>query len=80
MVFVTSIVSSQEWSKLRDAAQQAFPGEVLARGEIMLYSLGFVEAVPHPFFRGIDLIRGRGALCLLTRLRMKSKGWRTRWV
>jgi hypothetical protein len=32
MIFVTSIISSQEWSKLRDAAQQAFPGEVLARG------------------------------------------------
>jgi len=33
MVFVTSIISSQEWIRLRDAAQQAFPGEVLARGE-----------------------------------------------
>jgi hypothetical protein len=34
MVFVTSIISSQEWIRLRDAAQQAFPNEVLARGEI----------------------------------------------
>jgi hypothetical protein len=35
MVFVTSIISSQEWIRLRDAAQQFFPDEVLARGEIM---------------------------------------------
>jgi hypothetical protein len=32
MVFVTSIVSSQEWIRLRDVAQQFFPNEVLARG------------------------------------------------
>jgi len=35
MIFVTSIISSQERIRLRDAAQQQFPGEVLARGEIM---------------------------------------------
>ena len=35
MVFVTAIISGQEWAKLRNAAQLAFPGEVLARGEIM---------------------------------------------
>jgi hypothetical protein len=35
MVFVTSIISSQEWIRLRDAAQQFFPNEVLARGEIL---------------------------------------------
>jgi len=33
--FVTSIISSQEWIRLAEAAQQAFPNEVLARGEIM---------------------------------------------
>src|SRR5215469_6842290 len=33
MILVTSISSSQEWIRLRDAAQQAFPNEVLARGE-----------------------------------------------
>jgi hypothetical protein len=32
MVFVTSIISSQEWIRLSEAAQQAFPNEVLARG------------------------------------------------
>ena len=35
MVFVTSILSSQEWIRLAEAARQAFPNEVLARGEIM---------------------------------------------
>jgi hypothetical protein len=35
MVFVTSIISSQEWIRLRDAAAKRFPNEVLARGEIM---------------------------------------------
>ena len=35
MIFVTSIISSQEWIRLSEAAQQAFPNEVLARGEIM---------------------------------------------
>ena len=32
MVFITSIVSSQEWIRLSEAAQHAFPGEVLALG------------------------------------------------
>jgi hypothetical protein len=46
MVFVTSIISSQEWCKLRDAALEAFPGEVLARGEIMRrFSLSGVAAL-----------------------------------
>ena len=46
MIFVTSISSSQEWIRLRDAAQQAFPNEVLARGEIMLrFSLSAVQAL-----------------------------------
>jgi hypothetical protein len=31
MVFVTSIISSQEWIRLSEAARQAFPNEVLAR-------------------------------------------------
>ena len=31
MVFVTSIISSQEWIRLRDAAAKQFPNEVLAR-------------------------------------------------
>jgi hypothetical protein len=33
MIFVTSIISSQEWIRLREAAQQAFRNEVLARGD-----------------------------------------------
>jgi len=46
MVFVTSIISSQEWIRLRDAAQVAFPNEVLARGEIMRrFSLSGVAAL-----------------------------------
>jgi hypothetical protein len=45
-VFVTSIISSQEWTRLRDAAHQAFPNEVLARGEIMRrFSLSGVAAL-----------------------------------
>ena len=35
MIFVTSTISGQEWLKLAEAAQQAFPNEVLARNEIM---------------------------------------------
>jgi hypothetical protein len=43
---VTSIISSQEWIRLRDAALQFFPNEVLARGEIMRrFSLGGVAAL-----------------------------------
>jgi hypothetical protein len=46
MIFVTSIISSQEWIRLREAAQQAFPNEVLARGEIMRrFSLSGVGAL-----------------------------------
>ena len=46
MIWVTSIISSQEWCKLRDAALEAFPGEVLARGEIMRrFSLSGVAAL-----------------------------------
>jgi hypothetical protein len=46
MVFVTSILSSQEWIRLSEAAQQAFPNEVLARGEIMRrFSLSGVQAL-----------------------------------
>jgi hypothetical protein len=46
MVFVTSIISSQEWIRLRDAAQQFFPNEVLARREIMRrFSLSGVAAL-----------------------------------
>jgi hypothetical protein len=46
MVFVTSIISSQEWIRLSEAAQQAFPNEVLARGEIMRrFSLSGVAAL-----------------------------------
>lgn len=46
MVFVTSIISSQEWIRLAEAAQQAFPNEVLARGEIMRrFSLSGVAAL-----------------------------------
>jgi hypothetical protein len=46
MIFVTSIISSQEWIRLRDAAQQAFPNETLPRGEIMRrFSLSGVAAL-----------------------------------
>jgi hypothetical protein len=46
MGFVTSIISSQEWIRLSEAAQQAFPNEVLARGEIMRrFSLSEVQAL-----------------------------------
>ena len=45
-VFVTSIISSQEWIRLSEAARQAFPDEVLARGEIMRwFSLSGVAAM-----------------------------------
>jgi len=45
MLFV-SIISSQEWIRLRDAAQQQFPGEGLARGEMMRrFSLSGVAAL-----------------------------------
>jgi hypothetical protein len=43
---VTSIISSQEWIRLAEAAQQAFPGEVLARGEVLRrFSLSGVAAL-----------------------------------
>jgi hypothetical protein len=46
MVFVTSIISSQEWIRLSEAARQAFPNEVLARGEIVRrFSLSGVAAL-----------------------------------
>jgi hypothetical protein len=46
MIFVTSIISSQEWIRLRDAAAKQFPNEVLARGEIMRrYAMSGVAAV-----------------------------------
>ena len=46
MVFATSIISSQERIRLSEAAQQAFPNEVLTRGEIMRrFSLSGVAAL-----------------------------------
>jgi hypothetical protein len=46
VVFVTSILSSQEWIRLRDAAAKQFPNEVLARGEVMRrYAMSGVAAV-----------------------------------
>jgi hypothetical protein len=46
MVFVTSIIRSEEWIRLRDAAAKQFPTEVLARGEIMRrFSLSGVAAL-----------------------------------
>ena len=46
MVFVTSILSSQEWIRLRDAAAKQFSNEVLARGEIMRrYAMSGVSAL-----------------------------------
>jgi hypothetical protein len=42
----TSIISSQEWIRTSEAARQAFPNEVLARGEIMRrFSLSGVAAL-----------------------------------
>jgi hypothetical protein len=34
-VFVTSIISSQEWIRLGHAAAKQFPNDVLTRGEIL---------------------------------------------
>jgi len=49
MIFVTSIISSQEWIRLSEAARQAFPNEVLARGEIVRrFSLSGVAALKAP--------------------------------
>ena len=46
MIFVTSIITGAEWSKLRDTAAKQFPNEVLARGEIMRrYAMSGVAAV-----------------------------------
>jgi hypothetical protein len=46
MIFITSIISSQEWIRLAEAAQVAFPNEVLARGEILRrFSLSGVQAL-----------------------------------
>jgi hypothetical protein len=46
MVFVTSIISSQEWFRLSEAAQRAFLNKVLARGEILRrFSLSGVQAL-----------------------------------
>jgi len=43
---MTSIISNQEWIRLSEAARQAFPNEVLARGEIMRrFSLSGVAAL-----------------------------------
>ena len=39
MIFVTSIISSQEWIRLSKAARQAFPDEVLARERLCAGSL-----------------------------------------
>ena len=45
MIFITSIISSDEWAKLRDAAAAQFPGEVLARGEVLRrYALAGIKA------------------------------------
>ena len=34
MIFLKVLVTGQEWAKLRDAAKEQFPDEVLGRGEI----------------------------------------------
>jgi len=34
MIFLTVLVTGQEWAKLRDAAKEQFPNETLGRGEI----------------------------------------------
>jgi len=46
MVFITAIISSGVWIKLRDAAAKQFPNEVLAQGEILRrYALSGVAAL-----------------------------------
>ena len=46
MVFITSIISSQEWIRLRDAAAKQFLNEVLPRGEILRrYAMSGVSAL-----------------------------------
>jgi hypothetical protein len=45
MIFITSILSSDESVKLRDAATLQLPGEVLARDEVLRrYALGGIKA------------------------------------
>jgi hypothetical protein len=46
MVVVTSIISNQEWIRLRDAAAKPFPNDVLAREEIMCrYAMSGIAAL-----------------------------------
>jgi len=45
MIFITSIISSGDWVKLRDAAAAQVPGEVMARGKVLRrYALAGVKA------------------------------------
>jgi hypothetical protein len=34
MIYLTVLVTGQEWAQLRDAAREQFPNETLGRGEI----------------------------------------------
>jgi hypothetical protein len=33
MIFLTVLVTGQEWAKLRDAAKEQFPNKILGRGD-----------------------------------------------
>lgn len=35
MIFITSVISSNEWLKLDQRARHAWPGEELSRGEVL---------------------------------------------
>jgi len=46
MIIITSIIGSQEWMRLSEAARQVFSNEVLARGEILRrFSLSGIAAL-----------------------------------
>jgi hypothetical protein len=46
MIFVTSVITTHEWIRLSEAAQKQFPGETLARGEVLRrYALSGVAAL-----------------------------------
>jgi len=45
MIFLTVLVTGQEWAQLRDAAKEQFPNETLGRGEITRrFALAGIEA------------------------------------
>jgi hypothetical protein len=45
MIYLTVLVTGQEWAKLRDAAKEQFPNETLGRGEITRrFAMAGIEA------------------------------------